>query len=174
MNLAINSAPYGSYNYRQVFSRGAIWPKLTQLGLNGLAIGGYHLVHLMFNAFPALKDLDLDNIELLDGSWKGVIEGLRLMTGLTMFFLDPGVADSLLGNINSALTTEEDYDRSSDELMDDLEQYVISGGNHPCLAQDSAPKEAIQFLQDTYAAAKGERGGWSDCQAAMRQIYGAI
>ncbi|KAM0801047.1 hypothetical protein BDR22DRAFT_207880 [Usnea florida] len=66
------------YLYSQVFSYRGRWQRLEHLHLDGLAIDGMDIIFLLFNQMPGLKGLSLKRIDLLGGTWAGVVEALRI------------------------------------------------------------------------------------------------
>lgn len=168
INVLLNSDPY-SFN-RELFPAGGKLLQLTDLRLDGFAIGGYYLVCLPFHTFPQLQRLDIFNIQLLSGTWEGVIEGLHGIRGtlirplLRSLQLGPSIEDLEVRDGPPFVATARHHDgRVIDP--EDLQDYVILGGKHPCLPGDSAPEDALRYVWDMYPAEKAEKTCWSDFQA---------
>ena len=135
------------YTYKQVFPALAVWPKLTQLWITGLIIGGHDLIRLI-NGRANVTDLNLNSIELLDGTWEGVFEGIchmrlddvRLISNLKHRggqLFAPDKKESYLG-----------FQACDTEVLKAVENYVICGGRHPCLTPESNPETAYWWYLD--------------------------
>ena len=129
--------PFGStreyYTFQQVFPTFAFWPRLTELSIKGLAIGYFDLLFLIFGR-ANVTDLSLQCIELLDGTWEGVIEALshdRYLTGLWLVgcFKHRGGQTFAAPRFGAA-------------------NYIMYGGRHPCLAADDDPDSSIWWYLD--------------------------
>ena len=134
------------YYHDEVFPAFGSWPQIKELSLRGFAIGGWDLLMLVLGR-ARLRRLDLSDIDLLDGTWEGVIEGLRrrpgamelnLQTTFThcggaVFRPDPAPYLILL---------------THDRFLRRIESYVVRGGRHPCLTPDDDPDTALRWLQD--------------------------
>lgn len=135
------------YTYKQVFPALALWPKLTQLWITGLMIGGYDLIRLIHDR-ANVTDLTLDSIELLDGTWEGVFEGLSHMrldeVRLISDFKHRG--GQLFAPDKKERYTR--FQRCDTEVLKAVENYVICGGRHPCLTPESDPKTAYRWYLD--------------------------
>lgn len=118
-----------------------MWPQLVDLEIAGLAIGGYRLVHLLSSRFPKLQNLCLSDIDLTDGSWEGVIEGMRHALHLQSFSLGDELGHLKQGKGDMFQTTNLD-------MLRKLEEYVVSGGRHPCLPTGVPAEEASDFWLD--------------------------
>ena len=131
------------YTYQQVFPRLALWPKLTELSITGLAIGGWDLTFLLGER-AKVKDLTLRCIELIDGTWEGVFAGLchSRITEL-----------SLSGNFKhqggQIFQPDEIRSHVSDSAaLEEIVDYVTYGGRHPCLAPDADPESDFWWYLD--------------------------
>lgn len=129
------------YNYKQVFPQEGMWLQLVDLEMAGLAIGGYRLVRLLSSGFPKLQNLCLSDIDLTDGSWEGVIEGMRYALHLQSFSLGDELGQLKTGKGDMFKTTNLD-------MLRKLEEYVVSGGRHPCLPTGVPAEEASNFWLD--------------------------
>lgn len=124
------------HNFDQLFPFDNTWPHLVSLHISGLSTKAS--VFLTFLAFklPKLRRLSLNNIELLDGHWEGVIS---MMAGI-------GLDDFTLAGCVPCLTSrgrlrfegpKPDADDMESDFFDDIEDYVVNGGRHPCLPPNS-------------------------------------
>jgi len=135
-------------NYEQVFPQEGRWLQLVDLDIAGLAIGGYQLVWMLSKRFPKLQRLSLINIELVDGSWEGAIEGMRHAMQLQSLSLGYGPEDLKQRSGVSFKTAKLDCPKAKNNLLNELEDYVVFGGRHPCLSTDVPAEEALNFWLD--------------------------
>lgn len=133
-------------SYNQVFPCDGYWPNLTLLDIALFRTGGHELVSLLAKKLPNLKLLDLDQVELVNGSWEGVIEGMRHMTTLEHFSLGDGEVGGLRHH-NGAffISPRSGTNYTHAQFIEDLEDYVITGGRHPFLSPDVASNESLEF-----------------------------
>jgi len=143
LGLSIDGLPNSDTcnTYEQVFPREGRWPQLLDLELAGLAIGGYQLVHMLSRRFPQLQNLCLSDIELVDGTWDGVIEGMRH----TLHLQSLSLGDEL-GLLKQR--SGDPFKTDHLNMLHELEDYVVSGGRHPCLSTDVPAEEASRFWSD--------------------------
>ena len=127
------------YNYDQVFPPEGQWSQLTSLKLVNFSSSATNFLTLLTRATPNLKELMLDGIELLSGTWEGVLECMMQSMHLSNFLLDEGTelwhcgGDKFLG-----------LDEFS--FPEEIENYVVNGGRHPSLLSnqpDCATEEYI-------------------------------
>jgi hypothetical protein len=131
---------------RQIFPRGCDWPQLTGLDIMFLEVGGYELVSLLAKKLPKLQRLDLIGINLSNGSWEGVVEGMRRLTSLQCLSLGGEDIGDLRHHGGTPLMSNQlDSDRCHTQFPRQVENYVVSGGRHPCLPPDAAPEESLDF-----------------------------
>lgn len=143
------------YRYDEVFPALGSWPNLKDLSLVRFAIGGWDLLVLVFGR-ARLRRLELANIDLLDGTWEGVVEGLRRRSAVTELDLHntfthrggavfkPGPSP-LLKNMTCG------------GFLDRVMSYVERGGRHPCLTPDSHPDTALWWFQDLIPTTQREK-----------------
>jgi len=125
----------------QIFPQACEWPQLTCLDITFLEVGGYELVSLMVKKLPKLQWLDLFGIHLSNGSWEGVVEGMRRLTSLRHVSLgDPKYHKS-----NALVSNQPDSDWRCPQFLKEIEDYVVWGGRHPCLSPEAAPEESLDF-----------------------------
>lgn len=140
------------YTYEQVFPTVGRWPKLTQLSITGLLIGGWDLIRLI-RGRAIVTDLMLQSIELLDGTWEGVFEGLCHMrlddVGLNGNFKHRGgqvfAPVQIEGSIGFQFSDGPFCDK---KVLKAVENYVICGGRNPCLPPESNPETAHWWYFD--------------------------
>ncbi len=129
------------YTYEQVFPQEGRWPQLVDLEIVGLAIGGFQLVRMLSRRFPKLQHLCLSDIELVDGSWEGVVEGMRLTLHLQCLSLGDE-----LGHLRQR--SDDPFKTDNLDMLHELEEYVVYGGRHPCLSTNVPAEEASNFWLD--------------------------
>lgn len=132
------------HRYDEIFPTFGFWPEMTDLSLTGLAIGGWDLMMLV-NVRARLRRLELSEIDLLDGTWEGAIEGMRrrpLLTELRMYsdFTHRGGA-ILRPRAPRGVSTDQGF-------LIHIEQYVVNGGRHPCLAPECDSDIAFRWYMD--------------------------
>lgn len=132
------------YTYQQVFPTLALWPRLTKLSLMGIAIGGHDLLCLV-GARAKVTDLTLYCIELLDGTWEGLIEGLSHISRMTELFMI-GSFKHRGGQIFAPHKTISG--KSDSQTLRAIEYYVMFGSRHPCLAPDDDSESAHWWYLD--------------------------
>ena len=153
-----NTSDLEYYTYQQVFPTLALWPKLTKLSITELAIGGRDLMFLL-GVQAKVKDLTLRYIKLLDGTWEGVFAGLchSRMTRLSLFV-----------SINWGEQTLNPHGKRSLVDLREIEDYVVHGGRHPCLAPDADPKSAVRWYLDMMPDEEFKRREATALQADMK------
>ena len=135
------------YRYDEIFPALGSWPNLKELSLKGFAIGGCDLLMLVLGR-ARLRRLELGMIDLLDGTWEGVIEGLRRGPGVTeldmrMTFKHPGGAVFRPHGPSFIM-----QNMTQQRFLHRIKSYVERGGRHPCLDPGSDPDTAQWWLQD--------------------------
>lgn len=125
------------YRFSEVFPQHAEWGKLDTLVLYGLSSGIMDLLNLILFRMPALKSLELGEIELRDGTWEAVIECLQQCRKLSSF----DIAHNARFFYNGASIRGTELFKCSFEAMED---YVLHGGRHPCL-DDCQPDCAARW-----------------------------
>ena len=78
------------FAHKTIFPKVGQWLQLIDLEIGGLAIDDSELVHSLSKSLPNLQRLGLAFIDLPDGSWEGVVEGLRRHARLHHFNLGNG------------------------------------------------------------------------------------
>lgn len=119
--------PY--YSYEDVFPRAAIWPRLSEFHITGLAISGVDLLRLTSYQMPNLERLWLNHIDLLQWRWEAIIAILARkshwkVVGLQGIFRHRG---------GQWWPCHPDNDEEETEKLDDYQIYIRYGGKHPGL-----------------------------------------
>ncbi len=133
-----------NYCFNEIFPAIGVWPRLTELSLSGLAIGGWDLV-MLISGRARLRRLELNDIDLLDGTWEGVVEGMRCLLRLTELKMK-----SIFKHCGSVVFwPRRPRDEHTDwELLCEIEFYVVHGGRHPCLTPESDAETAWDWYLD--------------------------
>ena len=144
------------YRYDEIFPAFGSWPELKGLSLFNFAIGGWDLLMLVLGR-RRLRRLELGLIDLLDGTWEGVIEGLRRRPGVTelnmrMTFTHRG--GDVFGPDGPSPFLKSLTHQS---FLHRIESYVACGGRHPCLTPDCDPDTALWWFQDLMPGNQLER-----------------
>lgn len=135
--------PVEYYTYQQVFPKIALWPKLTQLSITGLAIGAYDLIALVLGR-TRVTDLSLHGIELMHGTWEGLVEWLRLSRVTELCLL--GDFKHRGGQIFAPHENISGYSHLA--TLRACEYYAMYGGRHPCLTPESDPDTTLRWYLD--------------------------
>ena len=135
------------FNYRQIFpTDGTQWTRLIKLDIAALAISVDDLVNLLTAKTPNLRELIISDIELLGGPWEGVIEFLKTSMHLLSFRVyDCSKLKHLEGRVFLGDGEEDD---ESLVFHAKIEEYVVSGGRHPCLRPDEDVSASRRYLLD--------------------------
>lgn len=143
------------YTYSQVFPPLGKWQHLEHLHLSGLALHGLDMYFLLFHQMPRLLRLWLNRIDLLEGSWDGVVEALRLRGAWFPWEL-LGLQGSFRHEVGQwwpcTPDTREEY-----LALRPYSTYAEDGGHHPSLPVDSEDLLSIKYLNDMFCAAAPER-----------------
>ena len=143
------------YTYSQVFPLHGKWQHLEHLYLAGLAINGLDLCLLLFCQMPRLQRLWLNRIDLLEGSWDGIVEIMRIRGTF-----EPWALLSLQGSLRHEggkwwpCTPDGNEEYSA---LRDYMRYINEGGHHPSLSADSEDSLSIRFFNELLGAAGSER-----------------
>ena len=129
------------HRFDQVFPRGRFSPNLKYLTLHGLAVKALDLIILIWQ-WPHLKYLEIEWMDLLEGSWEGIIEALR-NSHVKLFNL----ISCDLKHHGGVLFLTNSNDPGPCKLRNAIKKYVMHGGRHPCLAADQPANSA--FSSDT-------------------------
>lgn len=134
----------GYYRYDEIFPALGIWRKLAELSISGLAIGGWDLMKLIL-ARARLRQLKLSSIDLLDGTWEGVIEGMAHLPRLIELKMHRDFRHCGGALFRPSIA----YDKFTDwKILEAIESYVVCGGRHPCLTPESDPNTASWWYFD--------------------------
>ena len=135
------------YRYDEIFPAIGSWPELEELSLINVAIGGWDLLMLVFGR-ARVRRLELGMIDLLDGTWEGVIEGLRRRASVTE--LDMRMTFTHHGGAVFRPNGPTPFLKSTTQpgFLHRIGSYVVRGGRHPCLTPDCDPDTALGWLQD--------------------------
>ena len=135
----------GAYPYDQVFPAIGIWRELTELSLSGLAIRGWDLVLLVLSQARHLRRLYLSDIDLLQGTWEGVVEGMHHRPPST----DLTMRHSFTHCGGTIFKPSNQFRRFTDcNILRDIENYVLYGGRHPCLDPEFDTEIAWRWFVD--------------------------
>ena len=146
------------YSYSQVFSDRGSWPRLEHLYLDGLAIDAMDIIFLLFNQMPNLKDLWLKRIDLLGGTWAGVIEALR-MHGTDV----PWQYVTLHGPFRDEhsqwwpCTPNKEMESEENAILREYMHYAEEGGRHPSLPANSEDSMSSSFYDNMFLAVSEQR-----------------
>ena len=136
------SEPPTLYVASKIFPSGKIWPTLESLILMDLSATAQELLHIVLYGAPTLQHFGLGGIDLSEDSWEGFFEALAQSKHLSSLRFE---FDTYLFHHDGADFWTDDY---RETLYEDLEQYVIHGGRHPCLREDEPDSAAYNYLSE--------------------------
>lgn len=139
-----------SHQFQDVFPPITGWeiPSLRRLDLEFVSTTYKDIVGLLFGVFPILDDLTLGQIQLSDGNWESIMEGLRTSHSLQHAFLNGLEYADARGHypVNRAdLSTDEYCD-----FMDKLSDYISQGPHVDAL--NDLLKKGGQLSMDLFTA----------------------
>ena len=130
------------YAVNQILPSGKTWRTLQSLILVDLSTTARELLHVVLYGAPNLRHLGIGGIDLSEGSWEAFFEALAYSRHLWSLRLE---FDTYLFHHDGADFWTDDYRES---LYDDLEEYVVYGGRHPCLRDDQPDGAAADYLSE--------------------------
>ena len=139
------------YSYSQVFSDRGSWQRLEHLYLDGLAINAMDIIFLLFNQMPELKGLWLGRIDLLGGTWAGVVEALRIH-GLVV----PWQYATLQGPFRDEhsqwwpCTPNKEMESEENAILREYMDYAKEGGRHPSLPATYKDSMSYSYFHNIY------------------------
>ncbi|KAI4210461.1 MAG: hypothetical protein LQ351_006687 [Letrouitia transgressa] len=142
------------YRYDQIFKPDTQWQHLSMLQVKGIAITAVDLLFLVFNQAPHLKRLWLSQIDLLQGSWDGVMAAFKdlreweLLSFLGGLFRHQGGQWWPLG----PPTWESEADEHV--LLQKYADYVQFDDRHPSLPPEFPDSSAYFYLVDIWKQVK--------------------
>ena len=146
------------YSYSQVFPHRGRWHRLDHLYLDGLAIDGMDMIFLLFKQMPGLKSLWLNRIDLLGGTWAGVVEALRIRGAHV-----PWEVVSLKGPFRDPdsqwwpCKPDEEMEMEELSILREYMDYAEEGGRHPSLPNNWGDSMSYSYYHDMYLLAGPQR-----------------
>ncbi|KAL8935327.1 MAG: hypothetical protein Q9216_005485 [Gyalolechia sp. 2 TL-2023] len=137
------------YNYLQIFPPITEWcsPTMTTLKLHSLSASYRDLAGLLFLNLPLLQDLELANIQLTDGKWDDIVEGLRRADNLSRCrFPEPLLYPPDTYYITQPNDVEDWEDTAHYRFLNNLARYVTEGGRHPDLREDEPDSFSGKYM----------------------------
>lgn len=124
----------------QVLPQPKTWERLESLMLWGMAARATEVCSLLLTKMPVLRDLSIASIELLTGTWEGVIERLRQEGELSSFEIDG------MEGLEFLHRQKQEFP-SLGEQIPEIEDYVFNGGRHPYLKSGEPSSTSAKFLK---------------------------
>lgn len=142
LNICFSQADgYDCYfSHEQVLPSDGRWMGLISLQISGMNTPAKDLVQLLTMRMPNLQLLHLSEIELVDGRWEGVIEGMKRSMHLGFFSCEACFGPWGVGCQDF---TAVYFEVGSDSVVG---QYVLCGGRHPCLLPDERDEASKKYL----------------------------
>lgn len=164
LDLDLSHADFGDVRrfclYEQVFPTDMVWTNLTQLTFWNISFRAMEFITLIFNQ-QRLRRLGIVDMNLLDGTWEGIIEALHHKLLIWMSF---GGNLTFQGNPALGIPTDP-IDHLQRDSFKKIQKYVVHGGRHPYLSPDLPPESAIGWY---VALLPGER--LEKIKLAARQV----
>ena len=132
------------HNSEELFPIRNTWPHLVSLNISGLSTKASVFLNFLVFQLPKLRRLSLNNIELLDGHWEGMILMLAYIR-LDEFTLAGIPWLTSRGHLRFE-GPERDADHMQSYFFDDIRDYVVNGGLHPCLPPNSEFGSDVFYL----------------------------
>ncbi|KAL8720926.1 MAG: hypothetical protein Q9225_002282 [Loekoesia sp. 1 TL-2023] len=136
------------YNYSQVFPPVTDWclPTLNTLSLSGLSTSYRNVVGLLWLNLPNLKDLQCSYIQLTDGNWEDLVEGLRCTDTVEVCQIEK----PLLYAPNRFYFPGDDNDFWESKMhfrfLSAVSSYITDGGRHPSLAVGEPDSQSARYM----------------------------
>lgn len=127
--------------FNQVFPQQGHWSKLTTLSLFCFASSATDFLTLLIHRMPNLTNLELEEVELLTGSWEAVIECMMQSMHLLRFEI---FAYAHLWHCGDTDLLRLD----AVALCRKIEEYVKKGGRHPCLGPEEPDFAAQRYITE--------------------------
>lgn len=124
------------------------WMKLSSLELESVSTPAKDLVQLLAVRMSKLQVLHLLAIQLVEGSWEGVIESMKNSMHLQDFSLLVCWVSPHLGRcrLNRSGKWKRALKDGGDVCNSDVEEYVLRGGRHPFLHPDEPDSASEKYL----------------------------
>ena len=106
---------------------------------------------LLLCQMPSLRGLSFSYIELIDGTWEGVIELLSNSRQLNTVSILLGMGGLTHKNGHEFIYGTVNTDYTSEDFGYDLEKYILNGGRHPCLPQGCVNSAAHGYVMGLVA-----------------------
>ena len=101
------------------------WPRLFGLTLSGCVTGADYLLDFLQKQ-PALRQITLSGVKLVQGSWKSTVDNLRKSLILT----EARIQRPLIEHIGGYIFSSEDIDQEVG-FSNAVERYLLDGGENP-------------------------------------------
>lgn len=139
----------GWQNHDLIFPADGLWLHLTAIRLHNLNIHLKDCIEFLILRMPHLRQMQLGNIHLLEGSWRGVFELLKYGAHLNVMKIDKN--SHLLHHGRNIDFMRENRINNVD--VGKLAEYVVKGQKnpslkHPCLDRRQYNHESRVYLED--------------------------
>ncbi len=128
------------YRHENVFSATKFWGRLTTLKLEFMFTTATDLLLLLVFQMPQIRRLGLGGITLLEGTWHSVIEGLKQSNRHAS--CDISMSKQLVHRSGII------FMRYDSEFVDHVREYVMHGGQHPCIPPNQPNNAAQIYMVD--------------------------
>lgn len=134
------------YSATQALPKEKTWLKLQSLVLENMSISAVELLNLVLYRMPALHHLEIGGINLVKGSWEAFFAALSMSNKITYFEFEQDTY--LYHRDGEDLFEDADLGYEPCPLYEALENYIQSGGRHPCLAESQPDCAAVDYLAE--------------------------
>ena len=122
------------YKHEQIFPQAMTWDNLESIRLDTFVSSATNLLSLLAIQMPHLKRAVILSVQLKEGGWESVIECLKQSHHWTNFaLLWSGTLHHHGGNVF-------EYNE------EDVRNYVMLGGRHPCLSEDQPDSASEAYM----------------------------
>ena len=144
--------PYRAWHSLAIPKSGA-WPHLVSFWVTDLAISTKDLMRLLLVRMPSLNHLGFGRIKLLDGSWEGIVEYLRVSGRLSHLYLSQGTW--LFDHESIMYLNRCRRGRDHHTMRGLIRDYVIYGHSdpalrHPSLLPHQPSRDSQAYLSDLF------------------------
>lgn len=126
------------------------WTELTALRLCNVSAPAKYLVQLLTVRMSKLQVLYFREIQLVEGSWEGVIESMKNSMHLRQVSIAACWASGHLehGKFNRSGSWKRS--KGGNVRDEDVEEYVLRGGRHPFLLPDEPDSASDKYLSASW------------------------
>lgn len=132
----------------EIFPSFAEWqvPNLVTLTLKGISFPYRELAGLLFINLPHLSVLSFVSIQLSEGHWEDVVEGLSRLRKLSHCRIGRSIDLQIIGEFAVEQDIWHRYRNPTVNLGDNIDSYILHGGRHPLLPSGAPNIDSDRYL----------------------------